>query len=108
MIQNNMKDYKGVKDSKEEGSSKDCGAIYNWKNMYRVVQGANIMMEEITNIQGLLGEEVELYRAECCFYAVWLIFLWCVCLVMFPIIRKPILPIHCLVLISLWYLRTVW
>ena len=35
--------------------------------MYRVVQGANIMMEEITNIQGLSGEEVERYRAECCF-----------------------------------------
>ena len=67
LIQNDMKNYKSKKDSKEEGKSADCGAIYNWKKMYRVVQGANIMMEEITNIQGLSGEEVERYRAECCF-----------------------------------------
>lgn len=31
LIQNDMKNYKSKKDSKEEGKSADCGAIYNWK-----------------------------------------------------------------------------
>lgn len=67
LVQNDMKNYKGVKDSKEEGSSSDFGAIYNWKNMYKVIQSANIMIEEVSNIKELSSNEVERYRAECRF-----------------------------------------
>lgn len=35
LIQNDMKNYKAKKDSKEEGTSSDFGAIYNWQNMYK-------------------------------------------------------------------------
>lgn len=67
LVQNDMKNYKSKKDSKEEGNSADFGAIYNWKQMYEVVQAANIMMEEVVNIQNITDQEVESYRAECRF-----------------------------------------
>ena len=64
LLQNDMKNYKAIKDSKEEGTSSDFGAIYNWKNMYKVVQSANIMIEEVVNVKELSSTEVERYRAE--------------------------------------------
>ena len=64
LVQNNMKGYKGVKDSQDEGSSSDFGAIYNWRNMYKVVQSANIMIEEVSNVKELSSGEIERYRAE--------------------------------------------
>ena len=67
LIQNDMKNYKAKKDSKEEGTSSDFGAIYNWQNMYKVVQSANIMIEEVANVKELSAVEVERYRAECKF-----------------------------------------
>lgn len=67
LLSNNMAAYQGHFDSKEEGKSTTCGAIYNWKNMYRVVQSANIMLEEIGNIKGLSSEELAGYKAECVF-----------------------------------------
>ena len=67
LVQNDMKNYKGIKDGSEKGESSDFGAIYNWKNMYKVVQSANIMIEEIVNIKELSSTEVECYRAECRF-----------------------------------------
>ena len=67
LLKNDMKNYKSKKDSEEKGESSDCGAIYNWRNMYKVVQSANIMIEEIVNIKGLSNEEIESYRAECRF-----------------------------------------
>lgn len=50
-----MKNYKAKKDSKEEGTSSDFGAIYNWQNMYKVVQSANIMIEEVANVEGTVS-----------------------------------------------------
>lgn len=91
LVQNNMKGYKGVKDSKDEGSSSDFGAIYNWRNMYKVVQSANIMIEEVSNVKELSSGEIERYRAESVFCVALLIFSWCVSLVMCLIIRKPII-----------------
>lgn len=67
LLQNDMKNYKTKKDSKEEGKSDDFGAIYNWKNMYEVVQSSNIMIEEVVNIQNITEQEIESYRAECRF-----------------------------------------
>ena len=67
LIQNDMKNYKSKKDNEEKGESEDCGAIYNWKRMYEVVQAANIMIEEVVNIQNITDREVESYRAECRF-----------------------------------------
>lgn len=67
LVQNNMKSYKELKDSNDEGTSADFGAIYNWKNMYKVVQSANIMIEEVSNIKELSSDEIECYRAECRF-----------------------------------------
>lgn len=62
-----MKNYKSKKDWNEEGKTDDFGAIYNWKQMYEVVQSANIMIEEVVNIQNITDREVESYRAECRF-----------------------------------------
>ena len=59
-----MKLFKSKADSKEEGTSSSFGAIYNWTNMYRVVQSANILLEEIGNVSGLTQEEVDGYKAE--------------------------------------------
>lgn len=67
LLTNDMKTYRSHYDSKEEGKSTTCGAIYNWKNMYRVVQSANIMLEEVSNIRGLSEKEVAAYKAECIF-----------------------------------------
>ena len=67
LIQNDMKNYKSKKDWNEEGKTDDFGAIYNWKQMYEVVQSANIMIEEVVNIQNITDREVESYRAECRF-----------------------------------------
>ena len=91
LIQNDMKNYKAKKDSKEEGTSSDFGAIYNWQNMYKVVQSANIMIEEVANVKELSAVEVERYRAECKF----LRNLAYVFLVMYPIIRRLMQLLHC-------------
>lgn len=64
LLQNDMKLYKSKMDPKEEGKSSEFGAIYNWKNMYRVVQSANILLEEIDNVSALTEEEVAGYKAE--------------------------------------------
>jgi SusD family. len=67
LLQNDMRSYKDKKDGSNKGESSDFGAIYNWKNMYKVVQSANIMIQEIANIQGITDVERERYRAECRF-----------------------------------------
>ena len=41
LIQNDMKNYKSKKDWNEEGKTDDFGAIYNWKQMYEVVQSVS-------------------------------------------------------------------
>ena len=64
LLQNDMKLFKSKADSKEEGTSSSFGAIYNWTYMYRVVQSANILLEEIGNVSGLTQEEVDGYKAE--------------------------------------------
>ena len=92
LIQNDMKNYKSKKDWNEEGKTDDFGAIYNWKQMYEVVQSANIMIEEVVNIQNITDREVESYRAECRFLR---------SLAYFLIIRRHILPNHCRVQIKL-------
>jgi tetratricopeptide (TPR) repeat protein len=67
LLKNDMKTYRSVYDSKEEGTSRECGAIYNWEQMYAVIQSANLMIEEVGNVPGLSLEEQEGYKAECVF-----------------------------------------
>ena len=67
LLSNDLKTYKSKMDKNEGGTSENCGAIYNWKQMYQVIQSANIMIEEVSRIGGITSEEVEHYRAECRF-----------------------------------------
>lgn len=108
LLQNDMRSYKDKKDGSNKGESSDFGAIYNWKNMYKVVQSANIMIQEIANIQGITDVERERYRAECRFMRSLAYFSWCGCSVMSLIIRRHFLPSRCRVQTSRWYSRIVW
>lgn len=65
--QNDMSQARQNQDSKGEGKSWTFGAIYNWKNMYQVIQGANIMIKEVDNIKELSDNEMRSYKAECVF-----------------------------------------
>jgi tetratricopeptide (TPR) repeat protein len=67
LLTNDMKKYQSNYDSGEAGTSDECGAIYNWKQMYRVVQSANIMIHEVGNVSGLSPEERAGYKAEAVF-----------------------------------------
>lgn len=61
---NEMAKARDSKDSQQKGESWEFGAIYNWKNFYRVIQGANIMIKEIDNVKDLDNNEKQAYKAE--------------------------------------------
>jgi hypothetical protein len=67
LLDNLMKTYQGNYDSSQAGTSSECGAIQNWKQMYTVIQSANIMIEEVENILELSSVEQDAYRVECVF-----------------------------------------
>lgn len=63
--------------------------------MYKVVQSANIMIEEVANVKELSAVEVERYRAECKFLRNLAYFFMVRILVMYPIIRRLMQLLHC-------------